>query len=181
MEITLHQEFSYTPWLKGEVVATASTKVGSGSGRGYRGGRSTGIGGCRSWGTHGSSRSRSRRTHAHSVRVYRLGFPAIDVGEPTAIILMAVDVEAQANGLSHFERELIGTVAKEAKEDFLGIGFLGFEHIFLLTPTVTSFRHATLGRKFLYYFSYCFHYISVVNLIILNSKKLSSNKITKSF
>ena len=95
------------------------------------------------------------------VGVFLHGLEAADVGVPTAVELTTLDVVAQRDDVTHLERILVCSVAKEVKFHLAGIAVESLEHIFLFLPGIACLGSSALQFELLNNLSFNVHFVLV--------------------
>ncbi len=96
-----------------------------------------------------------------------LRFPGTDIYIPTPVELSAIDVKTYFHHLTYLKGELVDTVTKEIKCNFLGISLLGFKHIFALLPYISLSRGTSHFGQSNYDLACNFHIIYLLFLFLL--------------
>lgn len=91
--------------------------------------------------------------------------PSADAGEPAALILAALDVEAQADFVAHVEGILVGAVTEEVESDLAGIALFGFKYVFFGFPGVAGFRDTAALADKLDDFTFYFHCYAIFDIV----------------
>lgn len=95
-----------------------------------------------------SGEGRGGRGSGGSGGVDGLALPSADRGVPAAVVLAALDVEAQLDFLADGEGELVGALAEKVEMYLLGVSLLSLKHVLSLLPRVSSLAGAGyLGKS----------------------------------